>query len=405
MSLLSRKRGVAAAGIASIAACATAGAAEVWYQPVVTLSSSYNTNVDLDPVDRQTAVGYFADVATNIDIATRTSENVIQPRLLYNYYPSVTRRNRLEAFLNSYSRYQWQRDKFTLVGFFDHRDDANAEQVGATTNPVNPGVGEVTPGTGHTQVGTTRNYLIIDPTWSHTLTPLSSIGIAAEYQGMRYSPASAGHLDFNYYQGRLFYAKTIDLRTDFAIGAYGSRYQSTTIDSKSTSGGVQLNGGYNWTQVLRSDLTVAWQHTKFEETDPRVQNSNSNPWSADLSTVYKQQTSSYRVTIGRTIYPSSSGGLFATDQIRGQYDRDLTQRMHFTGAVRAFRDRTTVGGSGNDRRTYVTGFVRLEYLVTPTIFIAGNYTYIYQKYQFDVNSANANIAQIQFGYRGLERPH
>jgi len=277
--------------------------------------------------------------------------------------------------------------------------------VGATTNPVNPGVGETTPGTGHTQVGTIRNYLIVDPTWSHTLTPLSSIGIAAEYQGMRYSPASAGHIDFNYYQGRLFYAKTIDLRTDYSIGVYGSRYQSLTIDSHSNSAGLQLSGGYNWTQTLRSDMTVAWQHTQFDETSPREQSSSSNPWSANFGTTYKQQISSYRLTIGRTIYPSASGGLFATDQIRAQYERDLTQRLHFTGAVRAFRDRTTVGGSGNDRRNYVTSTIRLEYKVTPTIFVAGNYTYLYQKYQFDPNSANANIAQIQFGYRGLERPH
>jgi hypothetical protein len=126
MSLLSRKHTLAAAtGLAATLVGTTAGA-EIWTQPVVTLSSSYNTNIDLDAGPSRSAVGYFADIADNIDIATRTSDNVLQPRLLYNYYPSASYRNRLEGFLNSYTAYRWQRDRFTMIGYFDHRDDKNA---------------------------------------------------------------------------------------------------------------------------------------------------------------------------------------------------------------------------------------------------------------------------------------
>jgi hypothetical protein len=397
-------RAAAAAGAAAAAFGAAAGAADFYYQPIVSLSTSYNTNIDLEPTNRQAAEGYFADVATNIGIATPQSDTMLQPRLLYNYYPSASQRNRLEGFLNLNHRYSWQRDRFTLAGFFDHRDDVNAEQPSAVANPVNPDLGNTSPSTGLVQVGTTRNYTILDPTFSHLLTPLSSIGFAAEYQRMDYSPQNTnGHLDFNYYQGRLFYAKTIDLRTDFQIGAYGSKYQSGSIDSHSTSGGVQLNGGYNWSQVLRSDLTVQWQHTKFQETSPNQIDVSNNPWAATLTTTYKEQISSYRFSIGRTIYPSSAGGLYTTDQVRGQYDRDFTQRLHFTGAVRYFRDRTTTGVSGDTTRDYATGNVRMEYMLSRTFFVAGSYTYVYQKYRVQTNSAEASVVGVSFGYRGLER--
>lgn len=406
MSSLSRSRAgdIAAVTVIAAAGCTTAGAAEVYYQPIASLSSAYNSNTNLEPGGSRSAVGYFADAATNIGIATKRSDTFLQPRLTYNYYPSLTNRNRLEGFLNLNSRYSWQRDRLTLSGFFDHRDDVNAEQPAADYNNVNPGVGSTTSTTGRTRIGVTRNYTILDPTFNHQLTPLSSIGVAAEYQRMDYSPSdTSNHIDFNYYVGRVFYAKTIDQRTDFNIGAYGSKYVSGSIDSHSNSGGLQLSGGYNWSPVLRSDLTVQLQRTKLEETSPRTLNETSTPWAATFDTVYKQQISSYRVSLGRTLYPSSAGGLYTTDQVRGQYDREFSPRLHFMGALRFFRDKTTTGVTGNDTRTYGTATLKLQYMLTQYFFVAGNYTYTYQKYRFDPTSAVANIVSVSFGYRGLER--
>ena len=145
MSLLSRKPNGAgltvAAAVASLCATASAGAAEIYYQPIVQLSTAYNTNLDLSapPEPKRSAEGYFADAATTIGIATPTTDTTLQPRLLYNYYPSSSDRNRLEAFLNGNGRYNWQRDHISWYGTFDHRDDVNAEQPGAAEdNTVNP---------------------------------------------------------------------------------------------------------------------------------------------------------------------------------------------------------------------------------------------------------------------------
>lgn len=397
-------RAAATLGTAAAAFGTAAGAAEIFYQPIVTLSSAYNTNIDLDnPKTR--AVGYFADALTNIGIATPQSETMLQPRLLYNYYPTLSGRNRLEGFLNLNSHYSWQRDKLNLYGSFTHRDDQNVEQPGAVQNTVNPDVANTNPTTGRVVVGTTLNYLVLDPTYTHLLTPLSSIGVAAEYQRADWSPSdTAGHLNFDYYLGRLFYAKTIDLRTDFSVGAYGSRYQASAIDSHSTSGGLQFSGGYNWTQVLRSNLTLQWQRTKLvENNDPHFFNVTSSPWGAAFTTVYKEQISSYSFSIGRTIYPSTAGALYTTDQVRGQYDRDFTQRLHFTGALRYFRDRTTTGVLGDNTRDYATGSVRMQYMMTPTFFVAGNYNYSWQKYRANPNSASGSVVSVSFGYRGLDR--
>src|ERR1051326_4731607 len=105
---------------------------------------------------------------------------------------------------------------------------------------------------------------------------------------MRYSPDdTTTHLDFNYYKARLFYAKTLDRRTDISVGAIADYYDSLSIDSRSHSVGAQASGGFNWSETLRSSLTLAYQQTKFDETDPRVLHETSNPWSAQFTTVYK----------------------------------------------------------------------------------------------------------------------
>src|SRR5262249_29792674 len=214
---------------------------------------------------------------------------------------------------------------------------------------------------GRVQRGIVRNYLILDPTFVHLLTPLSSVGFAGEYQRMDYSPSdNNGHLDFQFYQGRLFYGRTVDPRTDIAIGVYGNHYQAGGVDSHANSGGIQANGGYNWTEVLRSTLVLQAQRIKFEESTPtRFFDTTVTTWAATFDTVYKQQISSYRFSLGRTLYPSSTGGLYRTDQVQGTYSRALTQRLEFLGALRYFRQRTIVGGSGDDTRNYATATLRM----------------------------------------------
>src|SRR5262249_1374581 len=147
---------------------------------------------------------------------------------------------------------------------------------------------------GHPALGITRNYVLLDPNFVHLLTPLSSIGVAGDFQKMDYStPDRTSHVPFNYYQGRVFYAKTVDPRTDVAIAAFGAHYEAGTIDSHSNAGGVQLDGGYNWSQVLRSTLTAQYQRIKFEERGNRPIDVTNNAWSATFNTTYKQQISSY----------------------------------------------------------------------------------------------------------------
>jgi hypothetical protein len=414
MSLLSRNPSGAgltvAAAVTALGAAASANAADIYYQPIVQLSTQYNTNLDLSsiPAEKRGAEGYYADAATTFGIATPTTDTTLQPRVLYNYYPSASDRNRLEAFLNGNGRYNWQRDHVSWYGTFDHRDDVNAEQpAAADSNTVNPGTGNNTPSSSQPRVGVTRNFLVVDPTYTHSLTPLSGIGLAGEYQFLSFNESNSGHVGFDFYQAKAFYSKTIDLRSDFQVGAFGNHYAARFGDARSNSGGVSGNYGYNWTQVLRSNLSVSVEQTDFKKSqDTGNLDIKSHPWSAIFNTVYNAgELTKYSFYVGRAIYPSSVGGLSQTDQVRAQYDHDFTPRLHLTGALRVFRDRLVASELDNNYRNYGTGNLRVQYMLTRQIFVATAYTYVYQKYKLDPASADANVFQVSFGYRGLERQH
>jgi hypothetical protein len=155
-------------------------AAEVFYQPIVSVAATENTNVELTSTGQRRAEGYLADAATMIGIATPTSQTTLMPRLLYNYYPKEKDLDRLEGFVNLNSRWNWQRSRLSVLGLFDHRLDLNAQTPTADYNPVNPGINGNPNTSGRIATNATRNYLILQPTYNYNLTPLSSLGVGLE---------------------------------------------------------------------------------------------------------------------------------------------------------------------------------------------------------------------------------
>jgi hypothetical protein len=311
--------------------------------------------------------------------------------------------DRVEGILNGNYQYSFeQRDRMNLIGYYDHRDDVNAEQPGAQDNAINPGVGTTTPSTGQVIKGVVRDYLILQPSYTHLLTPLSNISLGGEYQRLSYNNEDTDHVPFDYYLGRLAYNWGPTQRLGLGVNAFGARYTAGLIDASSNTGGIGGNVRYAWTPALSGSVTASYQRTDVKEPS-RDFTQTSNEWAAQAAVTYAGQITTYRATVGRVIVPGAAGGLFATDQVQGQIDRDLTQRLHLMAAVRYFRDRTITGVRGNDTRDYARTDLSLRYMMTRTLFISGAYNFTWQKYVIDPTGASANRIYLSIGYMGLER--
>ncbi|HEY3785408.1 MAG TPA: hypothetical protein VGL55_09020 [Steroidobacteraceae bacterium] len=393
------------AGLCSLSCWMAVHAQEVYWQPQATLTGTYNTNVELTPVaaEKQSAEGYIGDLASLIGIATPTSQTTLRPDIRYEYYPQDTSLDRLEGFLDVNSQFSWQRDRFSLLGRADRLTDLSAEQPDPQFNQVNPGL-PTTPTTGRVVANEVRNEIYIVPNYSHSLTPLSSIGLSGTYQRLSYSPDDVfDHVDYNYYQGRPFVDFAYNQRTLITFGAFASHFEATNIDSVSKDFGGDVEVRYNWSPIFRSTVELLYQRTTIDQVTPTVFSDRTNNWGATFETQYTGQADRLKLSLGRSILPSSAGSLYNTDQIQLQYDHDFTARLSFTGAVLYQKIGTLASNFVSDSRSYATTGIFLRWLVTPVLFVKGGYSYVWQKYQLDPNSAANNQVLLQFGYLGRGR--
>lgn len=380
-------------------------AAEVFVQPGASITAEHDSNVELSPlaVNKQSATGYNADISTLIGIATPDSQTTLRPDLKYEYFPTDRSLNRLEGRLDLNTQFKWQRDKFTMLGRFDRRDDLNAEIADAVYNPVNPEL-PTPPGTGHVSLGIVRNDLLLLPDYSHSLTPLSNIGIAGTYEHLKYSPDDPfDHVEFNYYQAKPYYDYALSARAQLSFGVFASRYDAQNIVSRSTAYGTEMDMRYMWSPTWRGTLDLLYQQTTIDQTTPYVFHDKTNNWGATIGLTYFGPAGQLRMNAGRNILPSSGGALYNTDQVQLQYVRDVTQRLQFTGAVLYQRTGVLAANYVSDTRNYAITQLYLRWMVTRVWFVRGSYSYAWQRYTNDPASAQNNGISVQIGYLGLPR--
>jgi len=84
-------------------AAAPVFAAQVYVQPLATISAETDSNLDLQPASQgsvRTVEGYIVDAAALIGIATPNSSTTIRPRIDYRNYPADSADDRLEEALD-----------------------------------------------------------------------------------------------------------------------------------------------------------------------------------------------------------------------------------------------------------------------------------------------------------------
>jgi hypothetical protein len=379
-------------------------AAEVSVQPIVKLQATSNSNLDLTPIssERQSGAGYFADAATVIAITSPTSQTTIKPRLVYNYYPTATGLDQLEAYLDFSSQFSWPRDRLAVYGRYEHITDLHAETPSAPYNTVTPGLPSATT-SGQISFNSTVDSLILAPTWSHNLTQLTNLVLSGVYQGMNFTPDdTVSHVDFDYGLAKAAFGWTQTPRTSWAFGVFGSTYQARNIDAHADTYGPEIDLHHDWSPLWTTSVALLWQRSDLVGHSPRQYDATADNFGFTLDTTYKNQLDQLRLLLSRTIAPSAAGGLYDTDEARLQYERDFTERLSAIGAVRYLRTRDVGGIVTPNPRDYVTTTVSVQWMFTALIYVQAFYDYTWQRYQLDPTSADNNEFGIELGYRGLK---
>jgi hypothetical protein len=388
------------------ASAGTALAADTYVQPQAELRAETNSNFNFVPggSSKSNVYGYIAELQALIGIATPRSDTSIRPRVKVQEYPDRKDFDRFEAFFDLRSEYRWERSKLLTIARYSQEDTYNTETPGGGYDPNYPDdPGNADSGT--IVVGETRTRYQIQPEFTFDLTERTQAGVAADYESARYDSGSVQtHVDYDYFEGSGFIRWALDPRSDFIVEAYGDRYETTDNSSETDAYGGRLGYEFRWSEVAGVAIEVNYEQDDITEFVPVTTKESTEGWGGTVSAYRKGEVSAWRFSAGRLFDATGARSKSEVDQLRLQYDRDLTQRLTFTGAGRyEKRNSLSTGGGQGDDRDYARADLALRWMMAPTWYLAGGYSYIWQDRQNAAGSADNNKLFVGFGYKALNR--
>ena len=386
-------------------------AADTYFIPDVNLRAEYNSNYALEQDDggQTDLTGAIVDAQALIGIDTPRSKTAIRPRLKWQEFPDAKdtlgiEPEPLEAFLLLRSEYEWERSNALVIGRYSLQDSINSETPSGVFDPLDPLFGS-DPDAAKVFVGETVERFELRPTFTHSLSERTRAGAELLYQGARYdSEGTQQNTDFDFAQFEGFVAWAVNPVSDFTAGAYVSKYEAKDDSAETESYGGRLRYAYRWSKLVGFEATIFHETSDITDFVPvRTEESTSN-WGGTLTAYRRQDVGAWRFTLGRRFIPTGSGGKATSDQIRLQYDRDLSERMVFSSAARYETQAALTEAGARDDRDYARVDLSLEWMLTPTWYVGGGYSYIWQDREEDPSAVDNNRVYLSVGYRGLQRP-
>jgi len=400
---------VSSACVVAVAAAQPLGtclAAQTYVEPRFDLRAETNDNFNLVPGGSPDSdvYGYIADLQALIGIATPRSDTSIRPRVRLQEYPDRDDLERLEAFLDLRSQYNWERSAFLVLGKYSRQDSYNADQPSGEFDPLDP-TDPANPGSASILIGETRTLFAIRPNYTFELTERTSLGFEADYQDVSYDAGSgqATQTDYNFAIGEGFVSWSLDPKSDFRVGAYVSKYEAKDNSTNSDAYGGEVGYQYRWSESIGAEVSVTYEQDDTTNYLPVPVEESTSGWGGTVTGYREGEVSSWRVTAGRTFIPTGDSEKATSDQFRVQYDRDLSERLSFLGAAR-YEARTAIGGNGGSNdRDFARADLTLKWMMAPTWYVQGGYSYIWQDRESAPSDAANNRLFISFGYQALRR--
>jgi len=398
----------AACAVAASAALpvTVARGAQTYVQPSIDVRVENNDNFDLEPdgTPEGDIYGFIVDAKTLLGIYTERSETSVRPRLRFQEYPDRDDLQRVEAFLDLRSRYNWERSEALLIGRYALQDSYNVETPDGVFDPLDPNFGNNSDSS-TVLVGETRQRLQLNPTFDHSLTERIQLGFGLNYETVSYD-ADVGEptridYDFTEVDGSLSWA--LNPQSKVGIGAYASQFQAQDDSEETDAYGAGVGYSYQWSDVTGIEAQLFYENNDVTIKEPVRTEESTSGWGGSLTAYRKLEVSDWRFAISRTYIPTGDGGKSESDQLRLQYNRSFSERLSFLGAARyEMRNALTETGGGDDR-DYARMDLSLNWFMTQTWYVQGGYSYIWLDRQTAAGDADNNRLFVSVGYQGLRR--
>ena len=395
------------AALAAVVASVALGGAKVahsanWdFNPRIELAALYNDNYRLaepDTPDRVHAYGPTLDAALGMRLLSPTTELSLVPRITSSYFPNDTSDDSTNGYLDLNAKTKGLKSQYGIAAQYANEEVISSELLPGSFPGV--GLGEIVgSGSGRVSVRNRRQLENVAPTMTYDFTPRYHLHLDADYLHASYDKNLFEQVGFQDYQLKAGLAYDLSQQTTFTGTLLGTRYEP--VGAQPTNGyGVQAEMAFHPTQIIQYYFRLGAQRSQANVNGASIDNT-SVTGGAGVSWTY--QITQFVLDAVRGVEPTSAGQVENHSEVRFRVIRAFEPRLSGFVGARALRLRGAVGGpltiQGDD---YLAATAGLQFELTRSYRLAGEYDYIWQRFQGETRAAS-NAITLSIIYQPLSR--
>jgi hypothetical protein len=273
--------------------------------------------------------------------------------------------------------------------------------------------------TGVVQPRRQRNRLVINPSWSRSLTEKTLVKVDYSDSVVNYEDTSGtGLIDYRDQTASATLQHALTMRTVLNLSAYYDRFETDPANFKATTHGIATGVNHQFSETLRGELTLGARKTQStvasqalictgpvlfgicfgqltRTTLAREESSSGYTLSANLEKRWETTVVSGRLS--RDITPTGVGALVERDTLSASWIRDVSPTLKASLGASAYRSRY-IGDivSGSDSQYYSVE-PKLSWRMTERWTLDTGYTHSRVEYETS-EDATANTVYLMLSY-------
>jgi hypothetical protein len=381
------------------------------FEPRVEVGGLYNDNYRLIEHNQPKvqAYGLLADVAMGFSLIDQRSELDIVPRVHSSFFPDDHEDQSTDGYLNIAGNMKTQKASYGGTFLYANETVLSSELLPADFPGVTLGQvqGEAN---GRVTIHNRRQLEQVAPKMTYDFTPRWHLNLNGMFENAAFSNnLSAQQQQPQYVQVGFkdVYASAgmqydITQRQDVIFSLRGARF----MPDKATVAGTGATVNNSTTDTDRYAFEGQWDAKPSTTMQTYVRLGldqvhantaahgviNKTLLVGGAGAVWTYQLSQYVVDAIRDLSPSSAGAVVEHDELRFRFLRALRPRLYGVLAARGVRVRgasqTILGIQGSD---YAAASASLQYQVTQSYRVAGEYAYTWQHFQGEPYAASNGI--------------
>jgi len=364
--------------VAGVLAVGTVQADEWSATPRVSAGVEHDSNKTLVIRDPISASGVIVDAAVALGWATETSNLVLTPRVRwgrYNEEPDLL--DHTDFYLDLASSGSTERARYGLNGNLT-LDSVDTSQTIAEEEGLRRLRRE----------NVDRNRRNLAPSWSYILTERDTASLSGSFTWVDYDESDllqGGYVDYRYHVLNASLAHAFTERDTVSLIGYYSRYSRDLFDAVTDSVGMQVGYEHQFSETLKGSVAAGAVRSDFSsDADDLLDSGDDTEYGQLINASLSQrlERDQWTLSAGRTLSPTGDGVLVRRDEVRGDYWRQLTERLtgHIGGLLYHDESPTKAGGILRPDRTYGRVELGLAYQLSPYWTLRGQYRYRFEEY-------------------------